>query len=160
MSNERQGFKTTEIHESHQERRRQRIQRLSTQVERLSKELNKLIIEDKEEVEAQAKGKGIQFNKVTSISKEVAEVSTHQEEVEAPEVGATKPVKFHPRKQLQQQEKDTDLKQGDRIQVTNHYQGKKGSKGKVVYTTPKQVGVVLDGEKRVRTKYRSSVKRI
>ena len=160
MSNERKGFKTTGTHESQQERRRQRIQRLSTQVERLSKELNKLIIEDKEEVEAQAKGKGIQFNKVTSISKEVAEVSTHQEEVEAPEVGATKPVKFRPRKQLQQQEKDTDLKQGDRIQVTNHYQGKKGSKGKIVYTTSKQVGVVLDGEKRVRTKYRSSVRRI
>ena len=160
MSNERQGFKTTEIRESPQQRRHHRIQRLSTQVERLSKELNKLIIEDKEEVEAEAKGKGIQFNKVTTISKEVAEVSTHQEEVEAPEVGATKPVKFRSRKQLQQQEKDTDLKQGDRIQVTNHYQGKKGSKGKVVYTTPKQVGVVLDGEKRVRTKYRSSVRRI
>ena len=160
MSNERQGFKTTEIRESPQQRRRHRIQRLSTQVERLSKELNKLIIEDKEEVEAEAKGKDIQFNKVTASSKEVAEVSTHQEEVEAPEVGATKPVKFRPRKQLQQQEKDTDLKQGDRIQVTNHYQGKKGSKGKVVYTTPKQVGVVLDGEKRVRTKYWSSVRRI
>ena len=160
MSNERQGFKTTEIHESHQERRRHQIQQLSTQVERLSKELNKLIIEDKEEVEAEAKGKDIQFNKVTASSKEVAEVSTHQEEVEAPEVGATKPVKFRPRKQLQQQEKDTDLKQGDRIQVTNNYQGKRGSKGKVVYTTSKQVGVVLDGEKRVRTKYRSSVKRI
>ena len=160
MSNERQGFKTTEIHESHQERRRQRIQRLSTQVERLSRELNKLIIEDKEEVEAQAKGKDIQSIKVTTSSKEVAEVSTHQEEVEAPEVGATKPAKSYPRKQLQQQEKHTDLKQGDRIQVTNHYQGKKGSKGKIVYTTPKQVGVVLDGEKRVRTKYRSSVRRI
>ena len=146
MSNERQRFKTAETHESQQERRRQRIQRLSTQVERLSKELNKLIIEDKEEVEAQAKGKDIQSIEVTASSKEATAAFTHPEEVKV--LG------------LQPQEKYADLKQGDRIQITNSYQGKRGLKGKVVYTTSKQVGVVLDGEKRIRTKYRSSVRRI
>ena len=160
MSNERQGFKTAETHESQQERRRQHTQRLSTQVERLSKELNKLIIEDKEEVEAQAKGKDIQSIEATASSKEVAAAFTHSEEVKVPGVEATNSTKSHQRKQLQPQEKYADLKQGDRIQITNNYQGKRGLKGKVVYTTSKQVGVVLDGEKRIRTKYRSSVRRI
>ena len=55
-------------------------------------------------------------------------------------------------------EDETDFIYGDKIIVTNNYQGLEGRKGVVKRTTNNYVWIKLDGEKRTRKKKKSNVK--
>ena len=141
-------------------RTRERIQRLSQQLERLAIQLNALVVADQQEQAQteQARNERVEPNRSararrTSAATEEQETAprqadhVHRQEQERP------PALTNPYQQR-------ELIVGDRIVILNNYQGLRGARGIVTYTTATQVSVRLDGETRIRVKNRSSVGRI
>jgi hypothetical protein len=107
--------------------RQTRITQISQQIDTLSTELNRLIIEDNLDTNQQG----------------------HQQQGNRPVPPITAPT-----------DEQTELREGDRVEITNNYKGQRGSIGVITNVTRYQVSLRIEGQRRVISKKKSNVRKI
>lgn len=103
--------------------RQTRITRISQQIDTLSTELNRLILEDNQD-QNQEEQQGNRPQPVTTPTTQ------------------------------------TELKEGDRVVITNNYKGQRGSIGTITGVTKHQVSLRIEGQRRVINKKKNNVRKI
>ena len=108
--------------------RQTRITQISQQIDTLSTELNRLIIEDNLDTNQQG----------------------HEQQGNRPTPPAAAPIT----------DEQTELSEGDRVEITNNYKGQRGSIGVITSVTRYQVSLRIEGQRRVISKKKSNVRKI
>lgn len=153
--------------------RRQRIQRLSTQIERLAIQLNQLVVAEQEELQTnQANERGIvaELDNLPRTRRRIAptpvRVNPNRHTTAEPTLNEEQEVAIEEQQERQlapvfdRRRQATEIVIGDRVRILNNYQGLRGSVGTVTYTTATQVSLRIDGERRIRIRSRINVARI
>ena len=60
----------------------------------------------------------------------------------------------------QEQEQLINYQIGDRVEITNNYQGLRGTQGIITHVTPQQVSIRAEGHRRVITKKKTNIRRV
>jgi transcription antitermination factor NusG len=97
-----------------QSQRRSEINRISSQIDQLSTQLNRLLIAEAEE----------------------------QQQEQRPRTNRI------------------EIKEGDKVEITNNHKGLKGARGTVISVTPKQVALQLEVNKNIVYRSKTNVRRI
>jgi transcription antitermination factor NusG len=97
-----------------QSQRRSEINRISSQIDQLSTQLNKLLIAEAEEQQQEQR----------------------------------------PRRN------QNEIKEGDKVEITNNHRGLQGARGTVISVTPKQVSLQLETNKNIVYRSKTNVRRI
>jgi outer membrane murein-binding lipoprotein Lpp len=86
---------------------------------------------------------------IARLSTEVKELSAQLHQLILEEEGN--------HQQQPQVQASTELKEGDRVEITNSYQGLKGAIGVIVHITAKQVSIKVKGRRRIVQRKKTNV---